>query len=212
MLDLAVGFGCQMLDLAVGISCQILLADFAVSYWIWLLDFRRTGPFFEDLTAKSAISIGIGWAWRASRGEKPTVSFHGDVAKGHAYPRTYESGTSWKYSGGLDWASLLVELLTDISFEKYVEANIAKPLGVVTFTWHLPRKLHVAEKLTRMTTRKDDGTLSDGLNPFSPELMKEAGGLGMYSDVHDYTRVLADLLKDSPVLLRKSLVDKMFTP
>lgn len=152
------------------------------------------------------------WAWRASRGEKPTVIFHGDVAKGYAYPRTYESGTSWKYSGGLDWASLLVERLTDMSFEEYVEANIAKPLGVVTFTWHLPRKPHVAEKLVRMTTRKDDGTLSDGPNPFSPEPMKEAGGLGMYSDVHDYTRVLADLLKDSPVLLRKSSVDEMFTP
>lgn len=34
----------------------------------------------------------------------------------------------------------------------------------------------------------------------------------MYANVHDFTRVLADLLKDSPVLLNKSTVDQMFSP
>ncbi|KAF2631349.1 beta-lactamase/transpeptidase-like protein, partial [Macroventuria anomochaeta] len=152
------------------------------------------------------------WAWRASRGEVPAVVFDGDVAKGLTYPRRYESGTSWNYSGGLDWTSLLIERLTSTSFEEYVETNIAKPLGVESFTWHLSRKPHVAEKLMRMSTRKEDGALTDGPNPFSPEPVKEAGGLGLYANAHDFTRVLADLLKDSPVLLKRASVDQMFTP
>lgn len=153
------------------------------------------------------------YAWHASQGHPvPTVAFDGDVVKGHSYPRRYESGTSWNYSGGLDWTSLLVERLTGIGFEEYVEAHIAKPLGIVTFTWHLSRKPHVAEKLMRMSTRSDDGGFDDGPNPFSPEPSKETGGLGLYSNAHDYTRMLADLLRDSPVLLSKSMVDQIFTP
>lgn len=64
----------------------------------------------------------------------------------------------------------------------------------------------------RMSTRNADGGLTDGPNPFSSEPVKETGGLGMYANVHDYTRVLADLLKDSPVLLAKASVDQIFTP
>ena len=153
------------------------------------------------------------YAWRASRGDPmPTIVQNGDVATGFAYPRRFESGTSWNYSGGLDWTSLLVERLTGMSFEEYVKTNIAEPLGVETFTWHLSRKPEVAKKLMRMSTRAEDGTLTDGPNPFWPEPIKEGGGAGMYANVHDFTRVLADLLKDSPVLLNKSTVDQMFSP
>ncbi|KAJ4985473.1 beta-lactamase [Stagonosporopsis vannaccii] len=150
------------------------------------------------------------YKWRASRGEAPALVFDGDVLKGHTYPRCYESGTSWNYSGGLDWTSLLVERLTGVRFEDYVEDKIAKPLGLSSFTWHLSHKPRVAEKLARMSTRKENGNLTDGPNPFSPEPAKEAGGIGMYANVHDYTRVLADLLREAPTLLKKASVDQMF--
>ncbi|KAH6643607.1 beta-lactamase/transpeptidase-like protein [Boeremia exigua] len=150
--------------------------------------------------------------WRASRGEVPSLVLDGDVLKGHTYPRRYESGSSWNYSGGLDWTSLLTERLTGLDFEEYVEEKIAKPLGITTFTWHLLRKPNVAEKLARMSTRQENGILADGPNPFAPEPVKEAGGIGLYANVHDYTRVLADLLKDAPKLLTKSSVDQMFAP
>ena len=107
------------------------------------------------------------YAWRASRGDPtPAILQNGDIASGLAYPRRFESGTSWNYSGGLDWTSLLVERLVGTSFEEYIEDNIAKPLGVESFTWHLSRKPDVEKKLMRMSTRKDDGTLADGPNPF----------------------------------------------
>jgi CubicO group peptidase (beta-lactamase class C family) len=152
------------------------------------------------------------FAWRASRGETPALVVDGDVAKAYAYPRTFEAGTSWKYSGGLDWTSLLVERLSGLGFEEYVENNIAKPLSAESFTWHLSRKPDVANKLMRMSTRKEDGTLIDGPNPVWSEPVKESGGAGMYANMHDFAKVLSDLLKDSPVLLKKNTVDEMFTP
>ena len=116
------------------------------------------------------------------------------------------------YGQGLDWASLLVCRLNGIDFEKYVEENVAEPLGIASFTWHLPRKPHVEEKLMRMSTRGPDGMLVDGADLVfpAPEVEGGSGGLGMYANVPDYVRVLADLLKDCPVLLKKETVDLLF--
>ncbi|KAH7392448.1 beta-lactamase/transpeptidase-like protein [Phaeosphaeria sp. MPI-PUGE-AT-0046c] len=152
-------------------------------------------------------------AWRKSRGENAGVSGEGDVANDCAYPRAYEAGDSWAYSTGLDWASLLVSRLTNSSFEEYIQEHIAKPLGVTSFTWHLARKPAVAQKVMRMNTRQSDGIFVESRGPFGPaEPKSEGGGGGMYASVHDYTRVLSDLLKDEPVLLEKSSVDQLFTP
>jgi CubicO group peptidase (beta-lactamase class C family) len=152
-------------------------------------------------------------AWRISRGEVPAIVENGDVARGYAYPRAYEAGESWAYSGGLDWASLLVARLTNMSFEAYVEDNIAKPLGINSFTWHLSRKLTVAQNIWNMSTRQEDGIFLEGPTPFwKGDPIGEGGGAGMYTTVHDYTRVLSDLLKDEPLLLHKSSVDQLFTP
>jgi CubicO group peptidase (beta-lactamase class C family) len=151
-------------------------------------------------------------AWRISRGETPSLVADGDIARGYAYPRTYEAGDDWVYSGGLDWASLLVERLSKMGFEAYVQEHIAKPLGITSFTWHLPRKPAVEQKLMRMSARQDDGIFTDSQTPFWPDPVGEGGGAGMYTNVHDYTRVLSDLLKSDPVLLSKETADQMFSP
>ncbi|KAF2820474.1 beta-lactamase/transpeptidase-like protein [Ophiobolus disseminans] len=151
------------------------------------------------------------FSWRLSRGEMPVIVKNGDVANAYAYPRAYEAGGSWGYSGGLDWASLLVTRLSKQGFEEYVE-EIAKPLGITTFTWCLRRKPAVEEKLMNISTRQEDGTLIYGPTPFWPDPIYEGGGAGCYASVHDYTRVLSDLLKDDPITLRKETVDEIFSP
>jgi CubicO group peptidase (beta-lactamase class C family) len=152
-------------------------------------------------------------AWRVSRGEAPALVADGDVAKGYAYPRAFEAGQSWEYSGGMDWASLLVERLTNMSFEDYVDTNIAKPLAIKSFTWHLPRKPAVEGKIMQISARHEDGTLVPATTPYWPaDPVGEGGGAGMYGNVYDYTRVLADLLKPNPTLLAVASVDAMFSP
>ncbi|KAJ4375864.1 hypothetical protein N0V83_001142 [Neocucurbitaria cava] len=151
-------------------------------------------------------------AWRASRGEVPSIVSDCDVAKGYAYPRAYEAGESWNYSGGFDWTSLLVERLANTSFQGYVELNIARPLGIASFTWRLSQKPAVAKHLMSMSSRQEGGKFIEGPTPFWPDPAKEAGGAGMYASVPDFARVLSDLLKDTPNLLKKDTVDQMFSP
>jgi CubicO group peptidase (beta-lactamase class C family) len=155
--------------------------------------------------------------WRVSRGETPRFPTTGIVTRDYDLPRVFEAGKRWMYGPGLDWASLLVARLTKSqSFPTYVEDNIAKPLGIKSFTWHLSRKPEVEAMLMRMSTRKEDGDLVDGVDENllfpEPEEWGGSGGLGMYASVLDFVRVLGDLLKDDPLLLRKESVDLLFTP
>lgn len=150
--------------------------------------------------------------WRESRGESPAFPTRMIVEEDYAIPRTFEAGEGWTYGGGLDWAGLLIARLNKTTLEEYILENIAKPLGIETWTWHLSRKPHTAEKLMAAATRNVDGLLDHGPVPPFPEPIGEGGGAGIYSNAHDYTRVLADLLKDEPLLLKKESVDALFAP
>jgi CubicO group peptidase (beta-lactamase class C family) len=155
--------------------------------------------------------------WRASRGETPRFPTTGIVTKDYSLPRVFEAGESWMYGPGLDWASLLVTRLNNSSsFPEYITRNIAEPLGIKSFTWHLSRKPEVEERLMRMSTRRENGVLVDGVDADlafpEPDERGGSGGLGMYASVPDFVRVLGDLLKENPVLLKEETVDMLFTP
>ncbi|KAF2867507.1 beta-lactamase/transpeptidase-like protein [Massariosphaeria phaeospora] len=151
--------------------------------------------------------------WRASHNETPNFPpTDGLVATSFAYPRAFDAGESWMYGGGLDWTSLLVARLNNVSFEDYVTKHIAKPLHLKAFTWHLSRHPEVGKKLMASSFRGEDGKLVPGTTPPWPEPVGEGGGAGIFTTVHDYTRVLADLLKDKPVLLSPSSIDQFFSP
>ncbi|KAH7065654.1 beta-lactamase/transpeptidase-like protein [Paraphoma chrysanthemicola] len=166
---------------------------------------HTSGSTYDWMDAKLA-------AWRASRGETPKILMDGDIAAGYAYPRSFDTGEGWGYGGGLDWAGLLVSRLSKKGLEEYVDENIARPLNITSFTWHLPQKPAVADKCVTLAVRQDDGSLVEDKSADFPDPVSEGGGLGMYANVHDYMRVLADLLKEIPTLLRKDTVDLMFSP
>jgi len=65
--------------------------------------------------------------------------------------------------------------------------------------------------LIQMSVRGEVDTLLESPTPLSPDPVAEGGGGGCYASVHDYTRVLSDLLRDAPRLSRKETVDTLFT-
>ncbi|KAF1966681.1 beta-lactamase/transpeptidase-like protein [Bimuria novae-zelandiae CBS 107.79] len=149
--------------------------------------------------------------WRNSRGETPQLPITGRI-DAITFPRIAEAGEVWNYSTSLDWVGVLIERLTKTDLEDYVTRNIAGPLGIKTWTWHLSRKPEVAKKLMRMSNRSPDGTLTSIKTPLFEEPEAESGGAGIYSTLDDYMRFLSDTLKESPVTLKKETMDMMFTP
>lgn len=150
--------------------------------------------------------------WRQSQGKTPSFMTSGVTAKDCAVPRLFENGEGWAYGAGLDWVSLLVQRLTKTGFEYYITENIAKPLGIKSFTWHPTKKPEVGGKLMQMSERQEDGSLKPSQTPPWPDPEEEAGGAGMYANAADYARLLSDLLKDTPTIIKKETIELMFTP
>jgi hypothetical protein len=61
--------------------------------------------------------------------------------------------------------------------------DIAKPLGITSFIWHLFPKSAIAQKPFNMSTRQEDGTFIDGLTLIQERyLLAEGGGTAIAHD------------------------------
>lgn len=151
-------------------------------------------------------------AWRASRGEQP-MGLSGQVLKAYATPLLFEPGEGWAYGGGVDWAGVMAGRLNGgITLEEYMQKNICEPLGMNSTTYRLADHPDIKARLAKMSIRKPDGTLQQGDRPYPDPAAEDVGGAGLYTSVSDYVKLLGDLLKDDPVILKRQTVDQMFTP
>jgi CubicO group peptidase (beta-lactamase class C family) len=149
-------------------------------------------------------------AWRASRSEESKV-FSGRVVDAMNTPLVFEPQEGWTYGTGLDWAGVIVERVSGMKLEDYFEKYIYVPLGLTLTTFHLERKPGVRTRLVNLSLREGTGFRSMN-QVFADPVVEASGGAGMYSSASDFIAVLADLLQDHPLLLRKETVDLMFTP
>ena len=55
-------------------------------------------------------------------------------------PLIYQPGTSWEYSLAIDVVARLVEIISGQSFDKFIQARILDPLGMVDTGFVVPEK------------------------------------------------------------------------
>ncbi|KAL6230659.1 hypothetical protein BDW75DRAFT_60265 [Aspergillus navahoensis] len=130
-------------------------------------------------------------------------------------PLVFEPGTGWLYGCSLDWAGVAVSRLNgDISLEQYMVENIWQKLGLTApfprfnITRHpeyLARAMGGAQQTPEGRLERLDTWIFD--NPDDQE-----GGAGLSCTAKDYVAVLADLVSDSPKLLKPEAIADMFTP
>ncbi|KAK7425518.1 hypothetical protein QQZ08_007959 [Neonectria magnoliae] len=150
-------------------------------------------------------------AWRKSRGEPPLV-MSGKIEEGFLLPLLFEPGSSWVYGASLDWAGVLVERLNgNTKLGDYMEKHIFKPLGLERSTFHLSTRPDIDANLAQMWSRTEAGELIPIPSPYPADARDDSGGMGLITSTADFIRVLQDLLKDTPVLLKPETVSKMFT-
>jgi len=151
-------------------------------------------------------------AWRASRGETP-MGLSGKVIEAHSVPLLFEPGEGWLYSGGLDWAGVMVGRLNgNVTLEEYMVTNIFKPLGLKSTSFRLAEHPDIKSRLVECSARQEDGTLVKSPVPWPENAEEDAGGAGLYSSAPDYIKIIGDLIKDKPILLKKETVEEMLTP
>ena len=114
-------------------------------------------------------------------------------------PLAYQPGTRWLYADSLDVQAYLVEKLSGVPFDKFLELHIFKPLGMTTTRYTILPTDADRPRLAAMYTRNADGTFtrqSDeeafGFNsaswPYKP------GSFGLVSTLDDYMKFARMLL------------------
>jgi CubicO group peptidase (beta-lactamase class C family) len=114
-------------------------------------------------------------------------------------PLAYQPGTKWVYSNAVDLQAYLVEKISGVPFDKFLELHIFKPIGMTSTRYTILPTDADRPKLAAMYTRNDDGSFtrqSDeeayGFNgqawPLKP------GNFGLVSTLDDYMKFARMLL------------------
>ncbi|KAJ3504818.1 hypothetical protein NLJ89_g7737 [Agrocybe chaxingu] len=135
-------------------------------------------------------------------------------------PLAYEPGTNFSYGWSCDILVFMVERLTGQKMEDYCKEHIFGPLGMETSFYLTPEK---KAKLVQLTYRRCDGTLEkwadqiDIIEQDPTKLDIVLGGIGLYSTLNDYLKLLQHIISikaettTKGILSAKSVSD-LFNP
>ena len=113
-----------------------------------------------------------------------------------ATPMQYEPGEKWKYTqSGINAAARIVEVVSGMTFDAFVQTRIFDPLGMKNTTFY-PTDEQRARLATAYAKNKDTGAL-ESVPPrpeFGPRNRPPQGNGGLYSTAPDYARFSQMLL------------------
>ncbi len=117
-----------------------------------------------------------------------------------AVPMQYEPGEKWKYTqSGINAAARIVEVVSGMSFDAFLQKRLFDPLGMKHTTFYLTPELR-SRLVTAYAKNKDTGLL-EPVPPrpeFGPRDRPPQGNGGLYSTAPDYARFCQMLLNGPP--------------
>jgi CubicO group peptidase (beta-lactamase class C family) len=118
-----------------------------------------------------------------------------------AAPMQYEPGAQWRYTqSGINAAARIVEVVSGLTFDKFLVRYIFGPLGMMNTTFY-PSEKQIAHLVTAYAKNKDTGKL-EPVPPrpeFGPKDKPPQGNGGLYSTAVDYARFCQMLLNNGKV-------------
>src|ERR1700712_1820280 len=109
-------------------------------------------------------------------------------------PLNFDPGERWEYGINIDMAGRMVELVSGLDLETYMQRFIFGPLGMVDTSFI--QRPEWDSRLTAVHARQDDGTLETIASP--PVVVTDRefypGGGGLFSTASDYLRFLSALM------------------
>jgi CubicO group peptidase (beta-lactamase class C family) len=145
--------------------------------------------------------------------------FGATVAERYGLPLLFEPGTQWAYGASLDWAGSVLESVTGVDLETWVQQHILSPLGIpresMTFFPHKIPGLVDSARFAKVSVR-NESTKRVEFAPGESErylISEDAfGGEGLYGSLTAYAEVMHSLLLDDGRLLSPETTAKMFVP
>lgn len=121
--------------------------------------------------------------------QKLPISLHIFAEELSHLPLAYQPGTHWRYSYSIDILGAIIEVISGVPFEKFLEEQLFKPLGMIDTNFYVP-----VEKMDRVATVYRHNDAGQKLEPIQhikpsnePPSFPSPGG-GLVSTVSDYAR------------------------
>ena len=108
----------------------------------------------------------------------------------------------------------MIERVTGLSLENYIQQHVATPLGITSLVFHLHSYPNLLRRLPEVSIRKD----KSGPVQWTPEKVwpldtpDESGGSGAYASIFEYEKILHSITANDGILLSSSMVDELFRP
>jgi len=149
-----------------------------------------------------------------SRGGLPLEAACNHLAE---LPLSFEPGTAWKYSLGIDVIGRVIEVLSGMPFDDFLQRRIFAPLSMHDTGFSLPPEK--ADRMAAMYTKSGSSftlkaSTAEQVAAFAPDKIRcFSGGGGLLSTVNDYYR-FAEMLRrkgelDGTRLLGRKTVEYM---
>lgn len=131
-----------------------------------------------------------------------------------APPAVNDPGSEWIYGANLDWAGKLIETVTGMDLEEYMEQHICEPLGITDMTFKLQQRPDLLSRRADQTRRNTaDGSLQyDDCVYFRYDAEECWGGQGVFTSPRSFMQVISSLMRRDEILLRPETVELMFQP
>jgi CubicO group peptidase (beta-lactamase class C family) len=157
----------------------------------------------------------VGAMYRDADLFKPGGTLKDMVHKLAKLPLVFQPGSGWQYSVAFDVLGYLVEVVSGISFDRFLEQRILKPLGMVdTAFWVPPEKL---SRFAAMYGPAEEGGLklieAAETSSYARPTSLPSGGGGLVGTASDYMRFAQMLLNggelDGTRLLGRKSIELM---
>ncbi|MCJ1250876.1 hypothetical protein MMC30_008104 [Trapelia coarctata] len=172
------------------------------------------------ITLRMLLTHTAGFGWGHPVGYDELSGFAKDV---QGLPLVFEPGTKWQYGIGIDWAGNVVERVTGMSLNDYLQKNIFQPLGIQNInmfpTPQMKSRLAHMHQKENGKTRGRDHILRRPLICEEDQIkdIYNSAGAGCFARPLEYCHIIATLLNDgkSPTtgnrILETVTVQEMFS-
>jgi CubicO group peptidase (beta-lactamase class C family) len=114
-------------------------------------------------------------------------------------PLAYQPGTKWLYSDAVDVQAYLVEKISGVPFDRFLELHIFRPLGMKSTRYTILPTDADRPQLAALYSRKDDGSFTrvpdEQAYMFNGQAWPlKPGGFGLVSTIDDYMKFARMLL------------------
>ncbi|DAA79192.1 TPA_exp: Uncharacterized protein A8136_2977 [Trichophyton benhamiae CBS 112371] len=144
--------------------------------------------------------------WAKQNGRTESI-FDNDFKVMETFPLIFEPGSNFMYGSGFDWAGELVARLNGVSLEEFLQAEVCKPLGMTSTTFHPDKRVDMLKRRVEFYERNDDGYLMPGAEYTKLPAAHECGGHGLWSTPRDWNKFVHMILSDGRPILQQSSVD-----